>query len=832
MKALRPGVVSVVIVNFRGADDTIRAVRGLRELDWPADRIQIVVVDNASGDDSAERIRAEAPGVLLVESPTNSGFAGGCNLGVASSSGEFVAFLNSDARPDAAWLSAALPAFDDEGVGAVASRVVDWEGETVDFIDAAMTWFGMGYRPGTGLPTRLRDGLRSKDVLFGTGSAFIVRRSTFDLLGGFDERYFMFFEDVDFGWRLNLSGSRFRYVPESFVFHKHHGSADRFASYKETYYLERNALFTLYKNLSAEMLDRRLPGALVLAVRRSVAKGGVDSEGYDYRQGAPDDLADDAVPRVMLSGLYAIDRFAEELDSLTAERDRIQSTRVVTDRQIWNLLGEQDAPSYGARSYRVGYEKIVEAFEPLSEPRLTRVLIITGDPIGVKLAGPAIRAWHIADELTTAGHDVVLATMESLGEVEAPFRLERITPGDNRAFERWETWTDVIIFQGAANMLFAAFETTNKIIVADIYDPMHLEQLEQARGLSPADWDEHVRYATEVMNDQLARADFFLCASERQRHLYLGQLAALGRLTPASYEADGNLRNLLDVVPFGLSETPPAHRRSAVKGVLDGIGPDDKLVLWGGGLYNWFDPKSLIRAIARISETRSDVKLFFLGVSHPHPGVPEMAIVRESRELATELGVLDTSVFFNEAWVEFADRENYLLEADLGVSTHFDHLETTFSFRTRVLDYLWAGLPLVLTEGDSFGDLAKAERLGIVVPAADVEALARAIETMLFDEDRIAEARANVARVREEFYWARTLEPLLRFMENPRRAADLAGSRSVAPVRWPGGERPHTRSRPYGLGYNARRVVYHLRNGGPLVVAGKVVRQIRRRLGR
>lgn len=77
MARIRPGVVSVVLVNFRGTDDTINAVRGLEELDWSADRYEVIVVENGSGDDSAERLRAALPNIQLFVSKRNLGFAGG-----------------------------------------------------------------------------------------------------------------------------------------------------------------------------------------------------------------------------------------------------------------------------------------------------------------------------------------------------------------------------------------------------------------------------------------------------------------------------------------------------------------------------------------------------------------------------------------------------------------------------------------------------------------------------------------------------------------------------------------------------------------------------------
>src|SRR4029077_10583123 len=103
----------------------------------------------------------------------------------------------------------------------------------------------------------------------------------------------------------------------------------------------------------------------------------------------------------------------------------------------------------------------------------------------------------------------------------------------------------------------------------------------------------------------------------------------------------------------------------------------------------WFDPLSLIKAVDLLTRSHSNIRLFFLGMQHPNPSVPEMQMAHRARELADELGLTAKNVFFNEKWVPYAERQNYLLDADVGVSTHFEHIETTFSFRTRILDYLW-----------------------------------------------------------------------------------------------------------------------------------------------
>lgn len=819
MPVTRLGAVSVILVNFRGADDTIVAIEELGRLDWPADCLEIVVVENASGDDSAARIREAAPHVRLIESSTNGGFTAGCNLGVAESSGEFVAFLNNDAKPDARWLSAAVAHFEESSrVGAVASRVLDWDGERVDYVGAGLTWYGMGYKPHTGDPLpKSEPGVH--DVLFGTGSAMIVRRDVYEALGGFDERYFMFFEDVDFGWRLNLAGWRYVYEPASYVYHKHHASMAGYGDHKEQFLLERNALFTLYKNIGEESLGAALPAAMALAIRRGLTRTrDVDNGAYDLRVGGGDDTADEPFPKSAIAVNLAIDQFVDQMPSLRASREEIQATRRVSDARLWARFGLVDAPVLHHPRYVEGYENIVNTFDVTEPPPARRVVIVTGDPIGIRMAGPAIRAWNIA-ELLAREHTVTLVSLTGVEDLATEFDLVHVAAGDDRAFRVLERAADVIIFQGHAMEAFPSLRDTDKIVVVDVYDPMHLEQLEQGRELPKEVWGRQVADATETLNAQLARGDFFVCASERQRTFWLGQLAGLGRINPATYVGDPMLEGLIGVAPFGISSTDPGHRRDVVKGVVPGIGRDDKLLLWSGGLYNWFDPETLIRAVAALTERRAGVRLFFQGTKHPHPGVPEMEIVARSRALAAELGVLGVAVFFNDSWVEYAERENYLTEADAGVSTHYSHIETTFSFRTRILDYLWARLPMVVTQGDHFAELVQAEGLGIAVPDRDVTALADALERILFDDQFAQACRDNISRVREDYRWERTLAPILDFVRDPLPAADRGRVQ----------DRPRRRRKETGLRHDASLVLHHLRTSGVRVVAGKVVRRLRRR---
>ncbi|RYJ01595.1 MAG: glycosyltransferase family 2 protein, partial [Actinomycetales bacterium] len=344
--------VSVVVINFRGTDDTLECIARLSEVDWPADRLEIVVVENGSGDDSEQRLRAALgaqQNVKIIVSRENLGFTGGSNLGAREASGDVVAFLNNDAKPDVNWVKEGVAGFaPSPRVAAVASKVLDWEGKTIDFVESGLSWFGMGYKNHI---AELDDGRfdAPQDLLFGTGSALFVRREVFLEVGGFDEGLFMFYDDVDLGWRLNLLGYRVRFAPRSVVYHKHHGSMKSFGDHREMYLLERNALHLLYKNLSDENLGTFLPAALALLARRAVAKSGRDSEEFDIRRftGAPDEF-DPTTPmsKEAVAGLYALDQFVSDLPRLSEERRRIQGQRVKTDKEVFRLFGDAFKPLF------------------------------------------------------------------------------------------------------------------------------------------------------------------------------------------------------------------------------------------------------------------------------------------------------------------------------------------------------------------------------------------------------------------------------------------------------------------------------------------------------
>lgn len=392
------------------------------------------------------------------------------------------------------------------------------------------------------------------------------------------------------------------------------------------------------------------------------------------------------------------------------------------------------------------------------------------------MAGPGIRAYHFATELAK-GNDVTLTVPYETDIRPGGVDLVQMRPDDDAGLTRLVRDFDAVIAQQLPVRTMYYLTRTTTRTVYDLYAPVIAEQLAlDSRHERSHRRDLWFRRNSLVQEVVLSAGDAFICASERQRDLWLGELAALGRIGQDRYRDDPSLRSLIDVVPFGIEPEPPVAGEPVLKGVVPGIGPDDKVLLWGGGIWNWFDPLTVIRAVHVLSQRRDDVRLYFLGLGHPNPEIGEMAMATRAVELAAELDLRDRVVFFNPGWVPYAERGRFLLDADVAVSAHFDDFETRFAFRTRLLDSFWAGLPVVTTGGDALSELVAQRGLGLVVDFEDVDGWVASIEVLLDNKAERARIRHSAEAVRQELAWPRVVTTLARL-------AAVPGAPAVRPPR-------------------------------------------------
>lgn len=405
-----------------------------------------------------------------------------------------------------------------------------------------------------------------------------------------------------------------------------------------------------------------------------------------------------------------------------------------------------------------------------------KVLLICNEIIGRRLAGTAIRSVEMARALSAA-FDVTVAAPTIGAGLEVPFRL--LDPGKDQ-LQAIASVSDLIIIQGDALIRYPFLKKVKGVLVADMYCPIPLEYHQMTD-----DVQQDLRLAmgariAHTMAEQVAYADYFLCASEKQRDFWLGPLAVAGRINALRWPRalHASIDELISVVPFGLPDGEPVKACRALR-LRFGIPEDAFVAIWGGGVYQWFDPLTIILAIGQLAEQGIPVHLVFMGIKHPNPTIVQHDRCAQAIALADRLGLTGSLVHFNYDWIEYGERQDYFLDADVGVSAHFDNLETRFAFRTRMLDYLWCGLPIISTRGDVFADEIQSENLGVVIDYEDVNGWIEALGRMKRDKDFLMECRGRVRAFANRYRWSVVVRPLIELVYSAVPAKDRGYARKL-----------------------------------------------------
>lgn len=393
------------------------------------------------------------------------------------------------------------------------------------------------------------------------------------------------------------------------------------------------------------------------------------------------------------------------------------------------------------------------------------------------MAGVGIRAAEFARELSRHA-DVTLAAIPGSSSPLPDVPLVEYQLQAPKALRPLIDDADVVVCQPGWPTLMGWLRGSRARLIFDMYVPEIFEVLES--------WRDHSLVMRELVGAMIidrALAGFhighhFVCASEKQKDMWIGAMMAERLIRFGTYERDASFQSLIDVVPFGIpADDPTPAGRPVIRTRFPSIGPDDEIVLWNGGLWGWLDPVAAIRAVAELSRRRPTVKLVFMGAAKHRVAVKA---TDEARAVAEQLGVLDKHVFFNTEWVPYESRGEWLLEADCAVSCHEEHLETRFAFRTRLLDCFWARLPIVCTRGDDLAATVEKEDLGVTVGAGDPHQLATALEHVLIRGRQ--GFREGLNRAAEAHRWSRVCEPLVRYAlsEAPLRALNDSAPARVA----------------------------------------------------
>jgi hypothetical protein len=253
-----PPLASIVVVHHRGLERLFRTLEAA-ESQARGRRCEVILVDNASTEGAAQEAARRFPGVRLLREERNRGFAFGCRRGALASEARDLIFLNDDAVPEPGWLEAFLSASETlpADVFTLAGRLTDVTGKRNDFSDGFLTFDGHAFSSGVGRPVDSgEESSRGEERLFACGGNMLVRRREFFESGGFDDDYFAYLEDVDFGWRQWIFGRRILFEPAASVRHEGGATGEALGVFNRGFLIEKNALLTAVKNF--ENLRERL----------------------------------------------------------------------------------------------------------------------------------------------------------------------------------------------------------------------------------------------------------------------------------------------------------------------------------------------------------------------------------------------------------------------------------------------------------------------------------------------------------------------------------------------------------------------------------------------
>jgi GT2 family glycosyltransferase len=278
-------LLSVVVVNWNSVSDLRDCLLSLRAQTYR--ELDVIVVDNGSVDGSPDMVATVFPEVRLLRETENLGFAEACNRGIAASVGPWVAMLNNDAIAEPDWAKAL--------VDAAMTAPAEWgmlqslllyqtRRNTINSTGIELTRFGGGHDRREGQP-RLA-GEHPAEIFCPTAGAAAYRRTMLEAVriseGYFDRSYFMYYEDMDLGWRARLAGFTAHYVPGSVVYHRWHGSTERRGRSWLLATAGVNRLRTILKNASPVLIVLAVP-ALLEGAFNAIRHGGVQGFGVLLR---------------------------------------------------------------------------------------------------------------------------------------------------------------------------------------------------------------------------------------------------------------------------------------------------------------------------------------------------------------------------------------------------------------------------------------------------------------------------------------------------------------------------------------------------------------------
>lgn len=393
--------------------------------------------------------------------------------------------------------------------------------------------------------------------------------------------------------------------------------------------------------------------------------------------------------------------------------------------------------------------------------------------------GGGLRCRGLAQGLIKNGHEVTVATQDIWPQAgdENDLGVEII----NWSLDDKNQFSQVIKSYDAIIISYCAGTVTDWVVecipdnvqlILDCYVPIYVEV--SARDSKDKN-TEYYSYNNDIISwgRAIGRGDLILCASSSQKEFYMGVLSALGRINPLTYS-----ENIIIVVPFGVDEHAPKINKSPIRS-LEQIKKNDFVVLWFGGLYPWFSIIGLIKALEHLQNKVDSYKykLVVVGGKNPFNNHPDfVSQYRQVLDYCNGRGIIDKYVFFKD-WVDYQDRFDWYNDADVIISLNKPGNENRLSWRTRVMDYVWGGRPIITNGGDPLSEYLIKNEAALRIDDLDPVSIASKIQNL--DPFLLNNTTGKLKFLRSEFLWSNVTKELSILIEKKYRPSDIGFDHSI-----------------------------------------------------
>ncbi|MBI1829444.1 MAG: glycosyltransferase family 2 protein [Thaumarchaeota archaeon] len=261
MKDHSKPLVSIVILNYNAGDLLLNCVESIFKTKY--DNYEVILVDNASKDDSHKKTKEKFSKIRLIENKENLGYCEGNNVGIRDAKGDFIVILNPDTKAEPNWLEELFKGYNKYGEGLYQPKILAFENQVFESAGNMLHLFGFGYPKGRGSKD-IGQYEQPASIGYASGACLFTSSNILKKIGLFDPFLFLYHDDLDLGWRAAQIGIKSYYIPTAIIYHL--ASYNLKWSAKKFFWLERNRHYCLLTHYSKKTFYKMLPSLIIVEI--------------------------------------------------------------------------------------------------------------------------------------------------------------------------------------------------------------------------------------------------------------------------------------------------------------------------------------------------------------------------------------------------------------------------------------------------------------------------------------------------------------------------------------------------------------------------------------